>query len=202
MVCYAKAYTSEGGNVRITEVRVKIMEDRGDKLQAFCTITLDDSFVIRDLKIIGGTKGIFVAMPSRKLSDRCDRCGCKNHLRAGYCNDCGARLTPDRASRDEHGRAKLHADIAHPINSVTRELLQRAVLDAFQAEVERSKLPGYVAPKICDDFDDFAAEYEDHEPAPANSIRATGVLAAGAPIRGGTGSGAAPGAHGGRTTSA
>jgi stage V sporulation protein G len=156
--------------VKITEVRVKIMDARGDKLQAFCTITLDDSFVIRDLKIIGGAKGIFVAMPSRKLTDRCPRCGCKNHLRASYCNDCGARLAHDRAPRDPNGRAKLHADVAHPINAPTREVLQRAVIDAFQAELERSKLPGYVPPKLFDDFDDYGGEYEDHEhptPVPA-----------------------------------
>ena len=149
--------------MKITEVRVKIMEERGDKLQAFCTITLDDSFVIRDLKIIGGSKGIFVAMTSRKLTDRCQRCGCKNHLRAVYCNDCGARQAPDRAVRDDHGRAKLHADVAHPINSSTREILQRAVIEAFKAEVERSKMPGYVAPKLFDDFDEYGAEYEEHE---------------------------------------
>ncbi|HVY60099.1 MAG TPA: SpoVG family protein [Planctomycetota bacterium] len=151
--------------MKITEVRVKIMEDRGDKLQAFCTITLDDAFVIRDLKIIEGSKGVFVAMPSRKLTDRCPKCGGKNHLRAGFCNDCGLRLTGDRAARDDHGRAKLHADIAHPINSATREVLQRMVLDAYRTEVERSKQPGYVAPKLYDD-DDYVPEYDDHATPP------------------------------------
>src|SRR5919198_296823 len=107
------------------------MEDRGDKLQAFCTITLDDSFVIRDLKIIEGAKGIFVAMPSRKLTDRCPGCGGKNHLRARYCNQGGGKLDEDRATRDADGRVKLHADIAHPINSACREVIQTAVLKAF-----------------------------------------------------------------------
>jgi stage V sporulation protein G len=152
--------------VRITEVRVKIIEDRGDKLQAFCTITLDDSFVIRDLKIIEGAKGVFVAMPSRKLTDRCPKCSGKNHLRASFCNDCGHKLTGDRAARDDHGRAKLHADIAHPINSASREVVQRIVLDAYRSEIERSKQPGYVPTKLYDD-EDYVEDFEEHPGQPA-----------------------------------
>src|SRR5438093_1138986 len=93
------------------------MEDNNERLLAFCSITFDDAFVIRDLKIIEGAKGSFVAMPSRKLTDRCPQCGCKNHLRARHCNQCGHKLDEDRATRDADGRAKLHADIAHPVNS-------------------------------------------------------------------------------------
>jgi stage V sporulation protein G len=137
--------------VVITEVRIKLMEDNNERLQAFCSVTFDDMFVIRDLKIIEGTKGSFVAMPSRKLTDRCPQCHCKNHLRARFCNQCGARLDEDRATRGADGRAKLHADIAHPINSSCREVIQGAVIKAFQEEKERSKQPGY----ICryDDYD-------------------------------------------------
>jgi stage V sporulation protein G len=137
--------------VVITEVRIKLMEDNHERLQAFCSVTFDDCFVIRDLKIIEGTKGSFVAMPSRKLTDRCPQCGCKNHLRARHCNQCGGRLDEDRATRGADGRAKLHADIAHPINSACREVIQTAVLKAYQEERERSKQPGY----ICryDDYD-------------------------------------------------
>src|SRR5688572_24669406 len=105
-------------DVVITEVRIKLMDDtnENERLQAFCSVTFDDAFVVRDLKIIEGTKGSFVAMPSRKLTDRCQGCGCKNHLRARYCNHRGSRLNEERATRDHDGRAKLHADIAHPIN--------------------------------------------------------------------------------------
>jgi stage V sporulation protein G len=141
--------------VEITEVRIKLMEDNSgsnERLQAFCSITLDDMFVIRDLKIIEGAKGFFVAMPSRKLSDRCGHCGTKNHLRSRFCNQCGIRLDETRALRDAEGRAKLHADIAHPINSACREKLQAAVLAAYADELERAKLPGYVS--RYDDFDD------------------------------------------------
>jgi stage V sporulation protein G len=141
--------------VEITEVRIKLMEDNNERLQAFCSITFDDCFVIRDLKIIEGTKGSFVAMPSRKLTDRCPQCGCKNHLRARNCNQCGGRLDENRAIRDTDGRANLHADIAHPINSSCRESIQSAILRAYQEEKDRSKQPGY----ICR-YDDYDAEYE------------------------------------------
>jgi stage V sporulation protein G len=139
--------------VEITEVRIKLMEDNNERLLAFCSITFDDMFVIRDLKIIEGAKGSFVAMPSRKLTDRCPQCGCKNHLRARHCNQCGHKLDEDRATRDADGRAKLHADIAHPINSACREVVQTAILKAYQEEKERSKLPGYVS-----SYDDLEGE--------------------------------------------
>jgi len=142
--------------VEITEVRIKLVQDNNERLQAFCSVTFDDAFVVRDLKIIEGTKGSFVAMPSRKLTDRCPQCSCKNHLRARFCNQCGAKLDEDRAIRDADGRAKLHADIAHPINSACREVIQGAVIKAYTEERERSKQPGYVCT-----YDDLDAEYED-----------------------------------------
>lgn len=148
--------------MEITEVRIKLLENRRDKLQAFASITLQNEFVVRDLKIIGGAKGFFVAMPSRKLSDRCQRCGGKNHLRASFCNDCGAKLRADRAGKDERGRAKLHADISHPINQACRDYLQAQVIEAFHREQERSKQAGYV-PQNFDDLDYDA--YDGHEEA-------------------------------------
>ena len=138
--------------VEITEVRVKLMEEAGERLQAFCSITFDDAFVIRDLKIIEGATGPFVAMPSRKLTAHCVQCGCKNHLRASYCNQCGARQKGQQAMKDDEGRAKLYADIAHPINSACREMIQQRVIQAYEEEKARSKLPGYVP--SYDDIDD------------------------------------------------
>ncbi len=146
--------------MEITEAKIKLMPARSDRLQAFCTITLDNDFVIRDIKIIEGPKGAFVAMPSRKLTDKCPKCSGKNHLRSRFCNDCGGRLDENRASKDKRGRAKLHADIAHPINSACRERLQARILDAYRAEVEKSKLPGYVPPKMEED-EDFGPEFEE-----------------------------------------
>src|SRR3954452_22381152 len=123
--------------MEITEGRVKLMTDSDDRLQGFCSITFDNSFVVRDLKIIEGTNGPFVAMPSRKLTSHCSQCGCKNHLRAAFCNQCGGRMRPAGAMLDEDGRAKLYADIAHPINSTCREMIQEHVIREFRQELER-----------------------------------------------------------------
>ncbi len=139
--------------MEITEVRIKLMDDPHDRLQAFCSITFDGCFVIRDLKIIQGAKGPFVAMPSRKLTDRCPKCQCKNHLRALHCNQCGAKLDEERATKDTDGRAKLYADIAHPINSDCRELIQDHVIEAFERELVLAKQPGYVCT-----YDDYGEE--------------------------------------------
>ena len=142
----------------ITEVRIKLVEENNERLMAFCSITLDNAFVIRDLKIIEGTRGLFVAMPSRKLTDRCPRCGSKNHLRSRFCNNCGSHLDESRAPRDHDGRAKLHADIAHPINSMCREIMQQAIVKSFHDEKDRAKMPGYVC--RYDDFDGGDFDYD------------------------------------------
>ncbi|MHC4740918.1 MAG: SpoVG family protein [Planctomycetota bacterium] len=129
--------------MKITEVRVKLVDNKDDRLKAFCSITMDREFVVRDIKIIEGTGGHFVAMPSRKMSDHCEKCGGKNHLRAKFCNNCGVSLPSSRMQKDVKGRLKLHADIAHPINSQCRKRIQQCVMTAFEQEVKKSKLPGY-----------------------------------------------------------
>jgi stage V sporulation protein G len=139
--------------MEITEVRIKLMEDSDDRLQGFCSITFDDSFVVRDLKIIEGTSGPFVAMPSRKLTGHCHSCGSKNHLKANYCNQCGTRQREVPMLRDAEGRAKLYADIAHPINSTCREMIQSRVIAEYRTEQERAKQPGYMS-RYDDDYDD------------------------------------------------
>ena len=148
--------------MEITEVRIKLMEEAGERLQAFCSITFDNSFVVRDLKIIDGANGPFVAMPSRKLTAHCSHCGSKNHLRAAHCNQCGGRLAEDRLVKDEDGRAKLYADIAHPINSACREMIQDRVIREFKLEMDRAKLPGYRST-----YDDY-----DHEDAVIPAVAA------------------------------
>lgn len=149
----------------ITEVRIKLCEENRERLLAFCSVTFDNAFVVRDLKIIEGARGVFVAMPSRKLTDRCNRCGCKNHLRARFCNGCGVRLDEGRAVRppggeEAPGRAKLHADIAHPIHSRARESVQNAVVRAYEDEMSRSRLPGYVCR-----YDDYDSDFEEADAA-------------------------------------
>lgn len=132
--------------MEITEVRIKLMEESEDRLRAFCSITLDHSFVVRDLKIIEGSNGPFVAMPSRKMSARCGRCGCKNHLRSHYCNQCGSRLRGLQDLKDvEGGPNKLYADIAHPINQACRDMIQNAVVREYLLELDRAQQPGYVS---------------------------------------------------------
>jgi stage V sporulation protein G len=164
--------------MHLTEIRIKLSDAHadGDRLKAFCSLTFDRTFVVRDVKLIDGHDGLFLAMPSRKLTDRCARCGEKNHLRARYCNGCGGRLDESRHLRYRHGngesRLKLHADIAHPINADTRDAIERAVLAEYFHELERSKHPGYVAPNLDgEDWDvDRHAFAPLHEPHP---IRAT-----------------------------
>ncbi len=118
--------------MNITEVRVKLMRNRSDRLRAFCSITIDDDFVVHDLRVIEGRKGFFVAMPSRKLADNCPRCGSKNELRSKSCSDCGARLAEGRQRNVK--RDKVHVDVAHPINTECREMLQERVLAAYEEE--------------------------------------------------------------------
>jgi len=82
--------------VHVTDVRIRRIQTDG-KLRAYVSITFDDSFVVHDLRIIDGRKGMFVAMPSKLLPNG------------------------------------NHKDIAHPINTEIREMIQNAVLKEFQA---------------------------------------------------------------------
>lgn len=142
----------------ITEVRIKLMDSSEDRLRAFCSITLDHAFVVRDLKIIEGSNGPFVAMPSRKMTARCGRCGSKNHMRSNYCNQCGKRLRGAQDLQDIEGASnKLYADIAHPVNQACRDLIQHAVIREYRLELERAEQPGYVSR-----YDEEYVEYIPH----------------------------------------
>ena len=142
----------------ITEVRIKLMDSSEDRLRAFCSITLDHAFVVRDLKIIEGSNGPFVAMPSRKMTARCCRCGSKNHMRSNYCNQCGKRLRGAQDLQDIEGASnKLYADIAHPVNQACRDLIQHAVIREYRLELERAEQPGYVSR-----YDEEYVEYIPH----------------------------------------
>jgi stage V sporulation protein G len=154
--------------MQISEIRINLCGTHGGRLKAFCSLTFDNTFVIRDVKLIEGNDGLFLAMPSRKLCDRCRRCSEKNHLKARFCNNCGGRLDENRHSHHHNGngvsRLKLHADIAHPINADCRLELERQVMMAYHDELEKSKLPGYVAPRLDGDLDcienDHFAEHD------------------------------------------
>lgn len=165
--------------MQLTEIRISLCGQQGGRLKAFCSLTFDDTFVIRDVKLIEGNDGLFLAMPSRKLCDHCSRCGEKNHLRARFCNNCGNRLNENRFAQFRNGngnaRLKLHADIAHPINATCRLELEQQVLHAYRDEFERSKQPGYV-PVSLDaqdlDFYDEPSAIRPVHPAVANLARA------------------------------
>jgi len=130
--------------MEITEVRVILKDSPDKKLKAYATVTFDNAFVVRNIKVIEGTSGLFIAMPSRKIKQPCPKCGFKNEVRSKYCNQCAAGLpvaarplTPDATS----GNAQLeHKDIVHPITQSFREYLQKSVLAAY--EQEKVKSPG------------------------------------------------------------
>ena len=85
--------------MQVTDVRVRKIEKEG-KMKAVVSITIDEEFVVHDIKIIEGEKGLFIAMPSRKAADG------------------------------------EYRDIAHPINTETRERLQRMILEKYQESLE------------------------------------------------------------------
>ena len=160
----------------ISEIRVKLVDNRKERLLAFCTVTFHREFVVRDVKIIDGPRGPFIAMPSRKVMDRCHGCGSKNHLRAGYCNDCGCELNENRAPKDARGRPRLHVDVAHPINQECRSGLEDSILSAYENEQHRAKEPGYVAPDLDGDIETYLGPETSrtHEATPARRPAARG----------------------------
>lgn len=127
--------------MEITEVRVFMRNAKEGKLRAYATITLDNSFIVRDLKVIEGKKGLFVAMPSRKVSQPCSKCGHRNVLGSKFCNACGSpieamlrRESLTIAGNEERERLETHKDIAHPISVETRDYIQKKVLGAYEME--------------------------------------------------------------------
>ena len=122
----------------ITEVKIFLKEGQDKKLKAYATLTFDNCFVVRNVKVIEGTKGLFVAMPSRKIKDPCPKCGFRNAVRMKFCNQCGASLLPTEPRLAQPGedmvRQSEHKDIAHPITADCRDYIQRKVLDAYEKE--------------------------------------------------------------------
>ncbi|MDD4939576.1 MAG: SpoVG family protein [Candidatus Omnitrophica bacterium] len=127
--------------MEITEVRVFLKDSPDKKLKAYVTVTFDNAFVVRNIKVIEGTSGFFIAMPSRKIKQPCPKCGFKNELRSKYCNQCAGALAPVAPSAGPESGAQLeHKDIAHPITQSFREYLQKRILEAF--EQEKTRGPG------------------------------------------------------------
>ena len=135
--------------MEITEVRVSLREGSNRKLKAYATITIDNVFVVRNVKVIEGNKGMFVAMPSRKMRDACPKCNFKNALRSKFCNQCGSSLPQTERKPQTEGRdaqQSEHRDIAHPITLECREYIQKKVLEAYEAE-KKSPSPAAPQPK-------------------------------------------------------
>jgi len=132
-------YEGGVGFMEITEVRISLLESEGKRLKAYATVTFDNSFVVRNIKVVEGNSGLFVAMPAKKLKQFCSRCGRRVDLGSRYCNHCGAQLPPP-PSRDLSGnRGATHQDLAHPINQEFRDYLQSKVLDGYYRENEIGK---------------------------------------------------------------
>lgn len=121
----------------VTEVRVNLVETGDSKLKAFVTITFDNTFVVRDLKVIEGKKGLFVAMPSIKVMVSCQKCHKKNPIRSKYCNECGQSIDQPAKPETEEAIREEHRDIAHPINAETRDYIQSKVLSAYEEEAKK-----------------------------------------------------------------
>ena len=119
---------------------------RGEtRLKAYATLTFDCCFVVRNIKVIEGRHGLFVAMPSHKPKLACERCHFKNDFGGRFCSQCGAALSRAPSSPAPVGEsglteAQAHRDIAHPITAEFRQYLQQKVLEAYEAE--RAKVGG------------------------------------------------------------
>ncbi|MFH0764772.1 MAG: septation protein SpoVG family protein [Candidatus Omnitrophota bacterium] len=131
--------------MEITEVKVFLKEGQDKKLKAYATLTFDNCFVVRNVKVIEGNKGLFVAMPSRKIKDPCPKCGFRNSVRMKFCNQCGTAL-PQAEPRpiqpgEDMARLSEHKDIAHPITTECRDYIQKKVLDAYEKEKKSPSAP-------------------------------------------------------------
>ena len=128
--------------MEITEVRIFLKDSPDKKLKAYATVTFDNAFVVRNIKVIEGSSGVFIAMPSRKIKQPCPKCNFKNEARSKYCNQCGSQLpfASRPVGQEAASSSQLeHKDIAHPITQPFRESLQKRVLEAY--EQEKSKGP-------------------------------------------------------------
>ncbi len=121
--------------MEITEVKINLKEAANNKLKAFATVTFDDAFVVRDIKIISGKKGLFVAMPSAKVMANCPSCGRKNPIRSKFCGECGTKLPTRQRVADPELRREEHRDIAHPIKPECRDYIEGKVMEAYHEKL-------------------------------------------------------------------
>ncbi len=127
--------------MEITEVRIFLKDSVDKKLKAYATVTFDDAFVVRNIKVIEGSSGLFIAMPSRKIKQPCPKCGYRNEIRSKYCNQCAGQLPlvsePITGESQASDMQSEHKDIAHPITQIFREQLQKKVIEAYEQEKKK-----------------------------------------------------------------
>jgi stage V sporulation protein G len=121
--------------MQVTEIRIFLKEGQDKKLKAYTTVTFDNAFVVRNIKIILGPNGLFIAMPSRKMKYACPKCGFKNEVGCKYCNGCGSEIPAPKEQELADAKTE-HRDIAHPITQEFREYLQSKILDAYNNEIK------------------------------------------------------------------
>lgn len=123
--------------LEITEVQFRGASKSCSPVVAYCEIVLCNCFVIHDAKIIIGKRGrLFLAMPQRRVSDRCPECLGKNPLTSRFCGDCGSKLDRDDVAILSAERGTLYKDICHPINEVYRSLIEQEVLLRYTEAVD------------------------------------------------------------------
>ena len=130
--------------MEITEIRVFLREGQDKKLKAYTTVTFDNAFVVRNIKVIQGSSGLFIAMPSRKLKSPCPKCHFKNESGIRFCGKCGVSLpVHDKpVSATDMNAQSEHRDIAHPVTQQFRDCLQKAILEAYKKEAAKQPAAG------------------------------------------------------------
>jgi len=116
--------------MEITETRISLVTNPSSRLRAYASVTFDDQFVVRDIRIIEGKKGLFVAMPSKKMQRPCPRCGFKNPIGNKFCGSCGSAL--NSVEQQNLAPSRQHRDLAHPIKTDFREYIQNKVLEEYE----------------------------------------------------------------------
>lgn len=122
--------------MEITEVRISLRESESKRLKAYATVTFDNAFVVRSIKVVEGNSGLFVAMPAKKVKQFCSRCGKRIDVGGRYCSYCGMQLPVVAAVQEENQRQVTHQDVAHPINQQFRDYLQASILDSYYRQKE------------------------------------------------------------------
>lgn len=109
-------------------------------LRAFAKVALVGElgkFLMTDVKVIQGKRGLFVAMPSRRVMDLCPHCGGKNVLSANYCNWCSRILPQIPADKDQ----KHYSDVFFPLDATSRQAFEAGVLEQYHTAI-----PVYTGP--------------------------------------------------------